>query len=308
MNLAASFAELQPKDKAPHSARVLNTWIAMAERQLASDGGRLGWLVASTVATAALQQTVDAGGTPLFLLKGGTLLQHVLPQLSRATTDLDGLVRCDIDEFIVSLDRVLAQAWGPLALRRGPLEEILVPHRQVRPRRFDITLQLKGITWRRIQVEISPDEGNAGAYVEEIAPPSLIGFGLPTPDRLVGLSMRYQIAQKVHASTDPHDPPTDHNDRARDAVDLLLLRDLATATGHPTPSEIRGAIEDIFNTRALEAMATAGEPRTWPARLEAHPHWAVAYEYAAKSANIDKPLNDTISEVNAWLDQIERSQ
>ncbi|MGF3056928.1 nucleotidyl transferase AbiEii/AbiGii toxin family protein [Microbacterium sp. YY-01] len=105
--------ELRPKGKAPASARVLNTWIAQAERQLESDGGRLGWLIASTVVAAALQQAVDEQGEPMFLLKGGTLLQHRLPQLSRATTDLDGLIRGDIDRFLAVLDEVLDRPWGP---------------------------------------------------------------------------------------------------------------------------------------------------------------------------------------------------
>jgi hypothetical protein len=46
-NLAAAFARLKPKDKAPRSANILNAWISKAESDLASDGGRLGWLVAT---------------------------------------------------------------------------------------------------------------------------------------------------------------------------------------------------------------------------------------------------------------------
>jgi len=40
------------------------------------DAGRLGWLIASTVVVAALQRAVDQSGRSLFLLKGGTYLQH----------------------------------------------------------------------------------------------------------------------------------------------------------------------------------------------------------------------------------------
>jgi len=305
MNLSKAIGELRPKAKAPNSARVLNTWIAQAERQLESDGGRLGWLVASTVVAAALQQAVDGQGRTLFLIKGGTLLQHKLPQLSRATTDLDGLVRGDIDEFIEVLDEVLALPWGPLRLRREQIEVIDVPYRLVKPRRFDVVVQLNGQTWRRIQVEISPDEGDAGSVFEEVSSPSLAGFGLPTPDRLVGLSMRYQIAQKVHASTDPHDPPMSINDRARDVVDLILLRDLAEDTGQPQLSQVLVAIEDIFEVRANEARATGGSPRSWPARLTAYPHWEVAFAHAAESAGFAMSLADSVEQVNAWLERIE---
>ena len=301
------WGELRPKGKAPASARVLNTWIAQAERQLKSDGGRLGWLIASTVVAAALQQAVDEHGKSLFLMKGGTLLQHLLPGLSRASTDLDGLIRGDIDRFLTVLDEVLDRSWGPLALSRERAEEIAVPHRIVKPRRFDVVVQLGGTTWRRIQVEISPDEGDAGHFPEPLPAPSLAGFGLPSPDHLVGLSMRYQIAQKVHASTDPHDPPAAVNDRARDVIDLLLLRNLISESGEPTQADVRAAVEDIFAARAREVTETGGTPRTWPARVTAYPHWETAYAHAAETAHFTESLQAAVAQVNAWLDEIEQA-
>lgn len=71
--------------------RVLNTWIAQAEGQFGEEarGGRLGWLVASSVAIAAVQRAIDADGRQLFLLKGGTLLQHRLEATARTTKDVD---------------------------------------------------------------------------------------------------------------------------------------------------------------------------------------------------------------------------
>lgn len=87
-------------------------------------------------------------------------------------------------------------------------------------------VELRGVTWRRVQVEIGPDEGGAAAEYETVAPPTLAAFGLPDPDVLAALALRYQIAQKFHACSDPHDPQTALNDRARDVVDLLLLHEL----------------------------------------------------------------------------------
>lgn len=115
---------LRPKDKEPRSAAVLNGWVNQAEQRLgaAAAGGRLGWLIASTVVIATLQRAVDTSGTSLFLLKGGTLLQHRLGQTSRATKDVDGLVRGDIDTFVTALDDALALPWGPLELRRTEVE------------------------------------------------------------------------------------------------------------------------------------------------------------------------------------------
>src|SRR5882757_7011806 len=123
-NLAQSLDGLKPKDKSPSSARVLHTWIAQAQDSLGSAGPRLGWLVAATVVTAALQRAVDDSGTALFLLKGGTMLQYRLPGMSRTTQDIDGLVRGDIDRFLAELDATLGQPWGPLMLVRGEVDTI----------------------------------------------------------------------------------------------------------------------------------------------------------------------------------------
>jgi hypothetical protein len=300
-------SELKPKSKAPASARVLETWIAQAERAAGVDGGRLGWLVATTVVTAALQRAVDDQGRTRFLLKGGTLLQHRLGLSARATRDLDGLVRGDIDTFLAELDNALEQPWGPLNLSRSAVEVIDAPTRVIKPRRFDVVVELQGKTWRRIQVEISPDEGDASEHPEFVTPPDLTGVGLPTPDRLVALALNYQVAQKIHAVTDPHDPPTSLNDRARDVVDLLLLRRLIETTGTPTDAALRAAIRDVFAARAADAVALGREPREWPTTITAHPHWQSDYARATTVTGIDLSMEDAVTAANEWLAEIEQS-
>lgn len=305
---AARLRGLAPKAKPPASASILNTWIAQAERQLDSetDRGRLGWLIASSVAVAAVQRAVDDKGHQLFLLKGGTLLQHRLHLTARATRDIDGLIRGDIDAFLLALETVLAAPWGPLTLRRGPVEVISVPTLITKPRRFDIYLELRGVTWRRIQFEIAPDEAGIGAASESIEAPLLGGFGLPDPDALVGIALRHQIAQKLHAVTDPHEPPISVNDRARDVVDLLLLRDLAAETGIPTLEEINDAATAVFHSRAAEALQLGLTPRSWPTEITAHPHWADDYQRAAASGSLALPLGEAVDQVNAWIGAISR--
>jgi len=253
--IAALIGGLAPKTKQPVSAAVLSNWIAKAESQvgLEGKGGRLGWLVASSVAIAAIQRAVDEDGRRLFLLKGGTWLQHRLPVNARTTRDIDGLVRGDIDVFLRVLEQVLAEPWGPVTLRRGAVEVVDVPNKIIKPRRFDIIMELRGVTWRRIQVEISPDEAGIGDTFEAVEPTPLDRFGLPDPDVLVGIAMRFQIAQKLHAASDPHEPPQFLNDRARDVTDLLLLRDLARQTGAPTLADIKNAGIAVFEARAAEA-------------------------------------------------------
>ena len=201
-------ASLKPKTKDPHSINVLNRWVSLAETNLGlAQSGRLSWLIATTIATAKLQEIVDSAGESRFLLKGGTLLQHRLAPNSRATKDLDGIVRDDIDDFLNHLDEKLEESWGVIEFERSDIELIEVPNKIIKPRRFELSLLLRGQTWRKIKVEVSSDEGMTGIKAEKFPAPSLAGFGLPTPDYLVGISMSYQIAQKIHAATDPHDPP-----------------------------------------------------------------------------------------------------
>lgn len=233
------------------------------------------------------------------------MLQYRLPGMSRTTQDIDGLIRDDVDHFLGELDRVLGEPWGPLTLVRGAVETIDVPVRLVKPRRFDLAVLLNGVTSRRVQVEIAPDGGHAGAAPESIPSPSLAGFGLPTPDRLIGLSVRYQIAQKVHACTDPHDPPVYVNDRARGVVDLLLLRDFIDSAGQPTLNEVRAAIQDVFAVRAHEAAGRS--PRNWPTTLLGHSPWGPSFAKAAESAGLMISLTDAVAQANAWLVRVERA-
>ena len=137
--------QLKPKEKEPRSARVLDGWIAQAQQSLGGEisGGRLGWLIASTVVVAALQRAVDEA-RPLFLLKGGTLLQHRLGLDARATGDIDGLVRGDLTRFLVVLDEVIKEPWGPLGIERRPVEYIKTPSRITKPMRFSVKVRASG--------------------------------------------------------------------------------------------------------------------------------------------------------------------
>lgn len=303
---ARPLSELKPKDKEPRSVSILTGWINQAERSLGvpAGGGRMGWLVASTVVIAVLQRAVDTNGTPAFLLKGGTLLQHRLGMSARATSDVDGLVRGDIDAFLEALDDALAEPWGPLTLTRSEVEVIATPTRLVAPRRFNVVVGLRGQTWRKVQVELAPDEGGAGDHPETVVAPTLAGFGLPGPDELAALSMRYQIAQKIHACTDPHEPPAWVNDRPRDIVDLVLLRDLVTAENAPEAEEISAAARAVFRARAADAATLGREPRRWPPIAVAHAHWQRDYARAAEDGGVELSLTEGVAVVNAWIAEL----
>jgi len=304
-SLIEELSRLKPRGKEPHSTKVLDSWIAHIENSLQVDqAGRLSWLVATTLVTAKLQQVIDESKTSRFLLKGGSLLQHRLGGAARATKDLDGIVRGEIAEFLVDMDRTFREPWGSFSFERSEIEVIEVPTKIFKPRRLEVSLKLKGKTWRRITVEISPDEGGATAAPEYFRAPSLEGLGLPTPEYLVGLAMSYQMAQKIHAATESHEPPEYINERARDVVDLLLLQELMDKTGEPSNAALLSAIEDIFDVRAKEADILGRRARSWPSYLYAFNHWQNDYAVAAESAGLDTSLEDAVNQLNKWLNSL----
>ena len=119
--------------------------------------------------------------------------------------------------------------------------------------------------------------------------PPLDYFGLPSPGELAGIALDYQIAQKIHACTDPHQPPDQVNDRARDVVDILLLKETFYGSGEDLTA-IRVVCADVFEARAgthehwswrngvgrpLSKLTTTGgqTSRPQPARLVSNPLW-----------------------------------
>ena len=296
---------LKEKDKEPHNIRVLNSWIARAANQLELDEvGRLEWIIATTVAAAKLQQVVDSHGKACFSIKGGMLLQYKLGLTSRATKDLDGIVKGDIGDFIERFDAIIDEPWGPIDFSRGEVEEIRVSTRVVKPKKFDLLLSIRGVVWRRIKIEISPDEGLAGSSQENLTPPLLSPFGIPTPDTLIGMAISYQIAQKIHASSMIHNPPQYRNVRVRDVADLVAIKHMIEAAETPTKSEISAAIRDVFASRAAEANFLSKTPMHWPVSLVAYEHWQEEYDSIAKAMGINVSLNEAIDEINNWIEEM----
>jgi hypothetical protein len=125
-----------------------------------------------------------------------------------------------------------------------------------------------------------------------------------SPDTLATLALRFQIAQKLQACTDPHDPPASINDRPRDVVDLLLLRDLVRTEGRPTLLDLWVAAEPIFAARAVDARALGRTERTWPCVVVAHEHWRADFGAAWAGSFVDITLEEAVVAVNSWVDQI----
>jgi hypothetical protein len=72
--------------------------------------------------------------------------------------------------------------------------------------------------------------GPERAEAEQISAFSLTQLGLEGPEHVACQSLRYQMATKLRAVTERFE--VGENDRFRDLIDLLLLRDLESDIAH----------------------------------------------------------------------------
>jgi len=296
-----------PDEQRPQpTARMLDQWVRDAQDITSGASKRIGWMLASTVVIATLQRALAPDRHPLFLLKGGLYLELQLGLKARTTKDVDTLFRGSVAEFEQAIDEVLAEPWDPFTFERTALERIMKAPRLIKPYRFDVKLIVRGKTWRRIQVEVSFPEGRAGAYTLPIPSPSVGFFGVDSPNKIIGIAMDYQIAQKFHAATDPDIQPDIINDRVRDLIDLILIKE-NLYSNNPTQPSLKFACTDVFNSRAEEAHSMGLIPRYWPPTIIANNTWRKAYPDLAKSVEITYSLEEAIVVVQTWIEMIDNS-
>ena len=299
--------QLPDKQRPAPSVRSLNQWLRDAEAQSGLSQQWLGWQLASTVVVAALQRAIGPDATPLFLVKGGVYVQLQLGEkaITRATKDIDTLFRGTVDEFATSLRQVITQPWGPFSLETTPVERIEGVRRLVKPCRFDVRLMVKGAVWRRVRVEVSFPEGQIATDTQPVPAPPIGFFGLDTPDHLAGIVMDYQIAQKLHACTDP-DTPAWINDRVRDVIDVNLLHK-HFYPGDPPPG-LRAACLDLFDARAAEATQLGDPSRHWPPTVIANNQWRVLFPDLATAVGLEETLDQAVAALNQWIRGIDETK
>ncbi len=233
---------------------------------------RLAALVVNEIFTS-----VDTGAAPPVLLKGGTALDlRRGPAPARLSKDWDAAVRGDLDEFIEKAREQLAVGWAGFTGLMAREETIQVPGLATQPRRFAVKLSYRGKPFVTVPVEVSATEAHGGDEHDVLRVTEYDAIGVAPTGPVYCLSLRYQIAQKIHACTDPLDGER-INDRARDLVDLQLLAPLLETDAATLPS-VREACVEIFTSRARHS---------WPPQVTVWPHWPGLYAAAAAEVQDD---------------------
>jgi len=274
--------------KAPHNAQVLQSWVGNLARADGIAPGRVQRWISFMVVAAMLDQARDENEDPVFVLKGGAAMELRLGLRARATKDFDAAYREAMEGMLDRLDAALRRGHGDFTATRTEPTPIV----ETNAVRLDIKLAYRGRSWATVQLEVAAAEGTAGREIERIPGKPLDALGLEGPSDVACVSIRYQVAQKIHACTEVP-AGRRQNDRFRDLIDLLLLEELIEEAEW---NAVRAACEELFELRAKQ---------TWPPTVTVFESWPGPFRALAEELGF--PIGDVdeaASAVQAMIDQI----
>lgn len=201
------------------------------------------------------------------------------------------MYRGALDDAVAEVDTAVATEWNGFVGRVTRIGRVEVPGLQLQPVRFEIKLTFKGKPFSTVPMEVAAPEGDALRRVDTVEV-SLDPVGLPVPPTVPCLSVRYQIAQKLHACTDPLEGQLP-NDRAHDLAHLILLEELLDAD----LVDVRAACVDVFSIR---------DRQPWPPALVAPPHWPRLWNAIVEEDHFPViALHEAVERVRALIERID---
>lgn len=246
-------------------------------------------------------------------VKGGMGVKLRFGELgTRATSDLDVSTRTRGEEFEQAFRLRLAEGWGTVPASKGELRRdpdapervaftaslralkrhdpgLARPEYVVHP--YRVSIAFLGAAWGALEVEVSDPEIDPYAYSRKEMDHKLVqfgsyfGFGVLQPVELVDLE--YQIAQKLHAVTDPA------YQRAHDLVDLQLLWG-----ADPDLTALQRLCQRTFDWRRQQVWP--------PLPLRPMVGWELAYADARAETEIDGSaiVMPDVAAARHWLEWI----
>ena len=224
----------------------------------------------STMTLIGALDRVRTEEQPRFLIKGGVSMELRLGLGARSTQDVDIVFRGRTTELFDALEEAFEHPYSGFEFRRkGEPEDI----RDTGSRRIALQVSFQRRGWQTLTVEIARPEADESDLVPSAI--SLADFKLDSPECVTCLSLRYQIAQKIHAVTEEPDDGR-ANLRHWDLIDLILLRAIVE--------------EDLWRVR--EACVWTFEDRgthDWPPTLKVPDAWSEPYRSDVNEISADLP-------------------
>ena len=234
----------------PARKQLANTIKAAAEEEGVAERRLRRWIAISALIEVFNIARAD-GRLPPFLVKGGFALEARFKSGARASRDIDFVIEAQKRKLLDAAVEAMRIDWSGFTFKiRGN------PQEREHSYKFEVSASYKGQDWSTFEVELV-----AGKVIdpEMVEPYPIDEFGLERPSDVPCMNVYEQVAQKLHAVTDP-----DEN-RPRDLVDIFLI-------GQQIELEfenLRIAAETVFVQRAKHP---------WPSPIELREGWAVAIE------------------------------
>ena len=229
---------------------------------------------------------------PNSVVKGGSALKiRYGNQTTRFSMDLDTARAIDLDNFIKQLDRSLKEGWNNFAgsvVKRQPATPKDVPESYVM-KPFDVKLQYNSRPWITVPLEVGHNEIGDADKPEYIISKDAVNIfeklGFPAPKPIPVIPITHQIAQKLHAVTEPS------SKRAHDLIDLQIIINNDKIDYAKTNDICRR----LFKYRNMQP---------WPSKVIKGEDWDMLYDNQSAGLNVLPNINDAINWVNNLIDKI----
>jgi hypothetical protein len=278
---------MSPPPKRPKTVNRLQRLVTDWERDSGLPVRRLNLRVASMMLAGALARSIDDEGAPVFLTRGGVSMELRAGEKARGTRDVDLVLRGDPGSLLAHFDTAFAEDYEEFSFERDepqPLELRQHVHR------IRVKAAFRSKPFMTIVVEVGPVEAG-GEDMEELPAHDLSTVGLDGPEIIPVLAIPWQVAQKLHAVTEPPLRLHGENPRYWDLIDLQILE--AMIDGSLAP--VKGACVRTFAARAQQP---------WPPRVTIYPDWPERYRTMATSLGM--PITDVGEAIELIHDLIRR--
>lgn len=242
---------------------------------------------------AMLANAIVAQMMPEGAVKGGSALKiRFGDDCTRATTDLDAAGKGSLTAFVSDFGERLANGWNGFTARlvpREPASPESVPAAYVM-QPFDVKLDyLKG-AWCTVVFELGHNEIGDADEPEMVYPAEanrmLETMGFPDLEPIPLMPLHHQIAQKLHAVSEPSSM------RAHDLIDLQLMVDDGDVDYHLT----KQTCEKLFAYRKMQP---------WPPMIQMADTWGPLYDEQAKNLAVLPTVDEAVFWANALIRMID---
>ena len=257
--------------------------------QRIAEGDRDGYIrIRAVIANTVVGQMLPSGA-----VKGGSAIKFRLGDgATRFTTDLDVARAEALDDFVESLGASLERGWngftGRVVPRKPANPKDVPPQYVMQP--FEVKLSYNGKPWMTVQLEVGHDEiGDADEPDWGISPDIAQLFtrlGFPEPDPVPLMPLHHQVAQKIHALSEPG------SKRAHDLIDLQLI----VATGQLDYEKTLVTCKRLFAYRKKQA---------WPSSIIAGDDWRAAYDEQRAGLLVLEDVDDAVAWANELIDTLD---